>query len=136
MRPDTFERLGRRLDEVLQTARGPVALIGWSLGGLYARELAKRRPDEVSLVITLGTFWQAISVEALPTTWLDPWGFGSRGRSRGVRNWINSATNGITSSPSLFVPRHLGNGRGEARSLYDNSVAASTLGPCRLRSSE
>jgi pimeloyl-ACP methyl ester carboxylesterase len=55
VRPDTFERLGRRLDEVFQTARGPVALIGWSLGGLYARELAKRRPDAVSLVITLGT---------------------------------------------------------------------------------
>lgn len=55
VRPDTFERLGGRLDEVLQTARGPVALIGWSLGGLYARELAKRRPEDVSLVITLGT---------------------------------------------------------------------------------
>jgi hypothetical protein len=55
VRPDMFERLGARLDEVVQAAGAPVALIGWSLGGLYARELAKRRPDEVSLVITLGT---------------------------------------------------------------------------------
>jgi hypothetical protein len=55
VRPDTFERLGRRLDKVLQAGGAPVALIGWSLGGLYARELAKRRSNDVSLVITLGT---------------------------------------------------------------------------------
>jgi hypothetical protein len=30
-------------------------LIGWSLGGLYARELAKREPGRVRQVITLGT---------------------------------------------------------------------------------
>lgn len=33
----------------------PVSLIGWSLGGLYARELAKELPDHVRCVITLGT---------------------------------------------------------------------------------
>jgi pimeloyl-ACP methyl ester carboxylesterase len=32
-----------------------VSLIGWSLGGLYARELAKRRPGSVAMVVTLGT---------------------------------------------------------------------------------
>ena len=32
-----------------------VSLIGWSLGGVYARELAKLMPDKVRLVITLGT---------------------------------------------------------------------------------
>ncbi len=32
-----------------------VSLIGWSLGGIFARELAKQRPDMVRLVITLGT---------------------------------------------------------------------------------
>ena len=32
-----------------------VSLIGWSLGGLYARELAKRDPARVRQVITLGT---------------------------------------------------------------------------------
>ncbi len=34
---------------------GPVSLIGWSLGGLYARELAKRDPHLVRQVITLGS---------------------------------------------------------------------------------
>jgi alpha-beta hydrolase superfamily lysophospholipase len=32
-----------------------VSLIGWSLGGVYAREIAKRCPDCVRQVITLGT---------------------------------------------------------------------------------
>ena len=54
-RPDTLRRLGARLDAVVHEAGSPIALIGWSLGGLYARELAKRRRAEVSVVITLGT---------------------------------------------------------------------------------
>lgn len=33
----------------------PVSLIGWSLGGLYAREMAKELSDHVRCVITLGT---------------------------------------------------------------------------------
>lgn len=33
----------------------PVSLIGWSLGGLYAREMAKELHDHVRCVITLGT---------------------------------------------------------------------------------
>ncbi|UUZ48896.1 GPI inositol-deacylase [Massilia sp. B-10] len=33
----------------------PVSLVGWSLGGVYARELAKMMPDDVRLVITLGS---------------------------------------------------------------------------------
>lgn len=32
-----------------------VSLIGWSLGGIYARETAKKMPDSVRSVITLGT---------------------------------------------------------------------------------
>lgn len=32
-----------------------VSVIGWSLGGIYAREIAKMRPDLVRQVITLGT---------------------------------------------------------------------------------
>ncbi len=40
----TFESSGRK-----------VSLIGWSLGGVYARELAKELPDMVRGVITLGT---------------------------------------------------------------------------------
>jgi pimeloyl-ACP methyl ester carboxylesterase len=33
----------------------PASLIGWSLGGIYARELAKQLPAQTRCVITLGT---------------------------------------------------------------------------------
>ena len=32
-----------------------VRLVGWSLGGIYARELARKRPSRVRQVITIGT---------------------------------------------------------------------------------
>lgn len=32
-----------------------VSLVGWSLGGVYAREIAKHAPDAVRQVVTLGT---------------------------------------------------------------------------------
>jgi pimeloyl-ACP methyl ester carboxylesterase len=36
-------------------ADGPVSVIGWSLGGVYARELARDHPELVRQVITLGS---------------------------------------------------------------------------------
>lgn len=38
-----------------QNSNAKVTLIGWSLGGIYARELAKASPELVRQVITLGT---------------------------------------------------------------------------------
>lgn len=48
-------RLEARIEELHQSTGKPVVLIGWSLGGLYARVLAHRRPDAVDMVVTLGT---------------------------------------------------------------------------------
>ena len=59
VRADLFGRLEARLDSIIAEAGGPVALVGWSLGGLYARELAKRRPEDISIVVTLGTPFSA-----------------------------------------------------------------------------
>ena len=39
----------------LKAGKRTVSLIGWSLGGIYARELAKLHPEWVRCVITLGT---------------------------------------------------------------------------------
>jgi pimeloyl-ACP methyl ester carboxylesterase len=44
----------RQLTETA-AGHGPVALVGASLGGTIAREIARRRPDAVSRVITLGS---------------------------------------------------------------------------------
>jgi len=47
--------LKRRVRELATKRERRVSLIGWSLGGIYARELAKMMPDQVRQVITLGT---------------------------------------------------------------------------------
>jgi alpha-beta hydrolase superfamily lysophospholipase len=52
IQPDIFEQMDQRLSEIDATA--PITLIGWSLGGLIAREYAKYAPDRVAKVITLG----------------------------------------------------------------------------------
>ena len=55
LREGVLERAHQRLREMSEAHRRPVSLIGWSLGGLYARELAKQSPERVRLVITLGS---------------------------------------------------------------------------------
>ena len=40
---------------VYRQSRRKVSLVGWSLGGVMARELAKRMPDVVRQVVTLGS---------------------------------------------------------------------------------
>lgn len=44
-----------RLEELQRTTGRPVSLIGWSLGGIFARELARACPALVRQVITLGS---------------------------------------------------------------------------------
>jgi pimeloyl-ACP methyl ester carboxylesterase len=54
----TQARLDRLAEDVscfAQRRGGPVLLVGWSLGGLYAREVAKRVPGDVARVVTLGS---------------------------------------------------------------------------------
>ena len=53
--PDNFAFLMRRVGSLARGYGEPVALVGWSLGGLFAREIARREPDRVSRVVTMGT---------------------------------------------------------------------------------
>lgn len=54
-RPGLKELKQERLAEIQAKHDGKVSLIGWSLGGIYARQLAKAVPDAVEEVITLGS---------------------------------------------------------------------------------
>lgn len=55
LRPGVFERMLDRLEWIHAHDKRKVSLIGWSLGGIFARELAKLRPDLVRQVISLGS---------------------------------------------------------------------------------
>lgn len=59
VRADLFERLGPRVARLAERTGQPVTLIGWSLGGIFAREMAKHSPSAVRMVITLGSPFSA-----------------------------------------------------------------------------
>lgn len=53
--PRAVQGMFAALDRMHARTGRPVSLIGWSLGGFFARELARLAPDKVRLVVTLGT---------------------------------------------------------------------------------
>ncbi|QWC84034.1 hypothetical protein KLP28_10440 [Nocardioidaceae bacterium] len=54
---DVRTDVGRLHAQVVNLAErhGPVSLVGWSLGGVLSREVARRSPDAVRRVVTYGT---------------------------------------------------------------------------------
>lgn len=53
---ELLDACGERLRSIAARHAGDrVSLVGWSLGGVYARELAKAHPAQVRCVITLGS---------------------------------------------------------------------------------
>lgn len=49
------DTLRAALEPLIEAGNGKVALIGHSLGGIYAREIARADPDHIAQVITLGS---------------------------------------------------------------------------------
>jgi dienelactone hydrolase len=80
-------RLRARLAELAETSGRRVSIVGWSLGGLYAHELARRSPGSVRQVITLGS----------------PVGLTRRGGARTTSGWFDRVSH-LHVAPSL-VPR-------------------------------
>ena len=52
---ELVQGMGARLDELLARHGRKISVIGWSLGGIYARAIAQLRPNDVRQVITLGS---------------------------------------------------------------------------------
>ncbi len=50
-----LEILFTRIDEIYEQSGQQISLVGWSLGGVYARQIAKERPHIIRQVITLGS---------------------------------------------------------------------------------
>ena len=54
-REGVLENAKTQLQQAADARGNKVSVVGWSLGGIYARELAKEMPDLVRCVVTLGT---------------------------------------------------------------------------------
>src|SRR3712207_8884576 len=52
-----------KLDYLYGRYRRPVTIIGWSLGGIFARDLARSAPSRVRQVITLGSPFRLTSYD-------------------------------------------------------------------------
>jgi pimeloyl-ACP methyl ester carboxylesterase len=52
---ENFALLEERVRQIRARYGQNVVLVGWSLGGIFARELAKRHPDLIAKVVTMGT---------------------------------------------------------------------------------
>lgn len=58
-----FEDIGaleNRVNELYLRHQEKISIVGWSLGGIYARELSKRNPETVRHVITTGSPFRGI----------------------------------------------------------------------------
>jgi pimeloyl-ACP methyl ester carboxylesterase len=65
-----FDALDKEVDRVANQTGQSVSLVGWSLGGVHARNLAKRSPEPVRQVITLGSplVAQTVTPPSVPCT--------------------------------------------------------------------
>ena len=52
---ELFGRLRDRLARLQAQEARPMSVVGWSLGGIYAREIARTSPQAVRTVVTLGS---------------------------------------------------------------------------------
>jgi len=93
---DCPDRLSRQLDETIDRAYAEtgrrVHLIGHSLGGIFARSAAVRRPKRIASVITLGSPYRGLVLHSLIIA-----------LSEAVRGWIRSS--------GLAIPRECATSR-------------------------
>ncbi|HFB55341.1 MAG TPA: alpha/beta hydrolase [Hellea balneolensis] len=55
LRDRVLENMLAKVDEIFDIHGEKLSLVGWSLGGIFARELAKLRPEKIRFVISLGS---------------------------------------------------------------------------------
>jgi len=108
--------LRRRLASLAESSGEKVTIIGWSLGGIYAHELARRAPGSVRQVVTLGSPLRLA---------------GRRGRSTSAA--FDRLARLHMSSPVLVRPwREAGSLRVPATSVYSRSDGIVPWQACRL----
>lgn len=117
--------LGSTIQELADKHSAPVALVGQSLGGVYARELALRMPDVVDRVIMLGspTFHpykptDLNRVISLFSYWLSRQSLAEMAGRAGLLHWdadqpplpcisVYSPADGIVDEASAAIPQYI-----------------------------
>lgn len=64
--PEVLAEVTARVDALVERHERPVALVGWSLGGLLASIVAADRPASVAVVVALGSPLRSPRLPALP----------------------------------------------------------------------
>tara|TARA_Y100000385_G_C13047922_1_gene618345 strand:- start:369 stop:1121 length:753 start_codon:yes stop_codon:yes gene_type:complete len=84
-----IKRIQEKVNELYEFYNKPVILIGWSLGGVYARHITKNNPIKTAQLITLGSPYMGVSEpnRAHLTFKLVKWG---RGFNDHERKWIST----------------------------------------------
>ena len=59
------EKILSKIDRLYNDSGRKISLIGWSLGGVFARELAKNAPDQIRCVISMGSPFLGTAEETL-----------------------------------------------------------------------
>lgn len=96
-----IEGVVTRLEDLATRQHGPIPVIGWSLGGLFARGLATLRPQLVDRVITMGS-----PIKHLPHT---RWTSGpptTQTRSSRPLRYFRSRTASCTGRPPACTTDH------------------------------
>lgn len=55
LRDQVLEKMLAKVDKIFAEHGRKLSIVGWSLGGIFARELAKLRPEKVRFVISMGS---------------------------------------------------------------------------------
>jgi len=64
-----LDKLIERIEDLYEKSGEQITLIGWSLGGVFARQLAKERPHMIRQIITLGSPFMGVN-KANNAAWL------------------------------------------------------------------
>lgn len=115
-----LDGISERLDRAYDRSGERVSIIGWSLGGIYARELARARPDLVRQVITLGSPIQMIENDTSSASRI--WDSFSKYHAKGFRSPEREADR-----PLLTVP---------ATSIYSRTDGVVNWKACLIRKSD
>lgn len=59
---EDLKHLAQQIDKLYEEHQQKISLIGWSLGGVYARQLAKEKENKVRQLITLGSPFNGVGV--------------------------------------------------------------------------